>query len=334
MAATVDERIRNRGGRIVGVGSALTDILAHESDAFLASISEIKGGMTYVEPAFIDDCLKKLSSRPEIVPGGAACNTIQGVARLGGAARFVGKRGQDATGESFEKGVVEVGIAPELTVSETPSGRVLSIITPDSQRSMFTYLGASSELMPEEIPANAFADAAIVVVEGYLLFNPDLALGVIERAKAAGAVIAMDLASFTVVEAARDLLDRIVPESVDILIANEDEAKAFTGTADEAEGLERMQALSEVAVLKVGSRGSRIHRNGETVAVPAVTGEPIVDTTGAGDLWASGFLYGLVNGWDTNACGTLASACGYEVCRVIGAQIPDAGWDRIRSQFL
>ena len=327
-------RIRGRGKKILGVGSALTDILVQTSDAVLRDISEVKGGMTLVDSAFLDHCMGRIPEKPEIVPGGAACNTMQGLARLGGQAVFLGKRGEDATGEAFEAALRASGVAPVLSTSRTPSGRVLSLITPDAQRSMFTCLGASSELVPENLSDEAFAQASIVFMEGYLFFNPELACAVLEKARSAGAVIAMDLASFTVVEAAGALLRAKVKSHVDILIANEDEALAYTGFSDPEKALAAMAAEASLVVLKLGGEGSRIRLGEKTWIIPAFPGTGIVDTTGAGDLWAAGFLYGLVEDAEMSLCGALASACGYEVCCVVGAQIPEEGWDRIRSRFL
>lgn len=316
---------------IVGVGSALMDLLVFESDAFLKGISEIKGGMTLVDGSFAKGVLESVTSDVTVVPGGAACNTIIGVGRLNGAATFVGKRGRDRYGDVFEADLKENGVSPCLMTSETSTGRVLSVITPDAQRSMFTYLGAASELGPGDISADLFTDAAIVLIEGYLVFNPDLMRKTLSSAKEAGAAVAMDLASFTVVEEALDFIKAEVIPFVDILIANEDEAKAFTGLCDEADALSEMSRVADVAVLKLGARGSRIACAGRVTEVEPFVGGDIVDTTGAGDLWAAGFLYGMVMAYPVETCGRIASACGYEVCRVTGANIPEAGWGRIRE---
>ena len=317
---------------IVGIGSALVDILAHETEAFLHKSGAVKGGMTLVDYAIIESVVSDLKSSPSIVPGGSACNTIIGVAKLGGASRFVGKRGAEPMGAFFEASLVENGVEPRLLQSPSCStGRVLSIITPDAQRSMLTYLGASSEILPEEIDENCFKDAAVVHIEGYLLFNPALMLQSMALAKKSSARISLDLASFTVVESNKALLDRIVDEFVDILIANEDEARAFTGHTDERRMIESLSSRAEIAVLKIGSRGSCISQHGNIFMVEPVGDGRAVDTTGAGDLWASGFLFGLVNGYSLEKCGKLASACGYEVCQVVGASIPHDGWERIRK---
>ncbi|MEJ2658691.1 MAG: adenosine kinase, partial [Desulfobacterales bacterium] len=203
-------------------------------------------------------------------------------------------------------------------------------ITPDAQRSMFTFLGASSETQPHEITEKCFKGAAIVHIEGYLLFNEDLIIAALKAAKAVGALISLDLASFTVVEASKMILNTIVNDFVDILIANEDEAQAFTGYSDDIKAIGAMAQSTMIAALKVGKRGSYISHQGKTIKIEPIGDGAVLDTTGAGDLWASGFLFGLVNGYSFEKCGKLASACGYEVARVIGANIPEAGWQRIK----
>jgi sugar/nucleoside kinase (ribokinase family) len=315
---------------IVGVGSALIDILAHEDEVFLSKTGAVKGGMTYVDKEFIDETLSHSSQPPALVPGGSACNTVVGVGKLGGAARFVGKCGAGTMGEFFENDLKSQNVEPALLRSDSPTGRVLSIITPDAQRSMFTFLGASAEAKPQDIAPDFFKNAAIVHIEGYLLFNPELILKVLETAKSSGASVSLDLASFNVVKESYEQLHHIVASYVDILIANEDEALAYTGHKDEARALEGLAANVEIAVLKVGKRGSFIASRNQVVPIQPKTGAPVIDTTGAGDLWAAGFLYGLVNGYALEQCGELGSACGYEVCQVVGANIPDAGWERIR----
>jgi sugar/nucleoside kinase (ribokinase family) len=316
---------------IVGVGSALVDILVQEDDAFIAATGAAKGGMIYVEPAEIERLTALATGGNIIVPGGSACNTAIGVGELGGSARFVGKRGRDSLGKLFETDLLTHGVVPELFESDEPTGRVLSVVTPDAQRTMFTYLGAAAAMSPEEITPECFRDAAIVHVEGYLLFNRALMDAVLKAARAAGAKISLDLASFTVVEESRDLLDLIVAEYIDILIANEDEALAFTGEKDELKALELLARDVEIAVLKIGSRGSLISGGGEVTVIKAMDGGPAKDTTGAGDLWASGFLFGLVNGMNFEKSGSLGSCCGYEVCQLVGAKIAADGWKRIKE---
>ena len=166
--------IKNNRQLIVGIGSALVDILIHENDEFLKRTGAVKGGMILVDKETIERILALSSDNASIVPGGSACNTIVGVGKLGGAARFVGMCGKGDMGKLIESDLRKQNVVPELFLSDLPTGRVLSIISPDAQRSMFTYLGASAETRPEDISEKLFQDAAVVHIEGYLLFNPEL----------------------------------------------------------------------------------------------------------------------------------------------------------------
>jgi sugar/nucleoside kinase (ribokinase family) len=323
----------NRPTRITGIGNTLVDILINESDQFLIHLGKAKGGMTLVEHEDIQNILSESSQAPGIVPGGSVCNTIVGIGNLGGLARFIGSRGNDAHGRLFEKGLEDSRVEPIFFVSDSPTGNALSVITPDAQRSMFTCLGASVELAPASITPDMFKDTAIAFIEGYLLFNEALILAALKPAKAAGCRIALDLSSFEVVNASKDMLGYIIKEYVDILIANEDEAAAYTGIRDEQKAIEQLSDHVDYAVLKVGERGSYISHHGRVTRIEAVSGHAPVDTTGAGDLWAAGFLFGLAHGFSIEKSGRLASACGYEVCQVMGAQIPAKGWARINQML-
>jgi sugar/nucleoside kinase (ribokinase family) len=318
---------------VVAVGSALMDVCIFEPAEFVAASGAQVGGMVMTDHTRIEGLIAKASGAPHVVPGGSACNTAVGVGRLGGPSRFVGKRGGDALGRTLSERIAAAGVEPVLLLSPAATGRVLSIITPNAQRSMLTCLGASAEIKPEEVVPSHFDGCAVAHVEGYLLFNPDLFRAVIKTAKAAGASVSLDLASYNVVEASLPLLNEAVDSGeVDILIANEDEAAAFTGIKDEEKAAAALGKRAPIAVMKLGKRGSVIMHGGGTVSTaPHGDGRPAVDTTGAGDLWASGFLYGLVNGYSLERCGILASMCGYEVCQVAGAHIPEDGWDRIKK---
>lgn len=319
------------GKCIAAAGSALVDICLIESDDFLQLTGAPKGGMTLVDSSTIKQILSKTSKVPIVVPGGSACNTILGISKLGAQARFIGKLGNDDLGEQFMQGLLNHKVEPIILRSASPTGHVLSIITPDAQRSMFTYLGASSETLPQEITPNHFKDCALVHIEGYMLFNKDLMIATLEAAKQNNALISLDLASFTVVESAKDFIDEICTKYVDILIANEDEARAFTGCSDEQEALKILSGKAQIAVLKVGKRGSFIAHNNAVITIKPIGNGDAVDTTGAGDLWAAGFLYGLINGYSLEKCGEIGSYCGYEVCQVVGATIPNEGWERIKE---
>ncbi len=327
------DKLRSDRKLIVGVGSALIDILAHESDDFVAKAGGVKGGMVYVDKTFIDHTVGRATLTPAVVPGGSACNTMVGIGRLGGHARFVGKCGNGPMGQLFRTDLKKQNVEPMLFESDSPTGRVLSLITPDAQRSMLTFLGASAEARSEEITLECFDQAAVVHIEGYLLFNQELILSILKAARQAGALISLDLASFNVVEQAGGFLHDLVNEYIDILIANEDEAAAYTGKKDAHETLEALKQGVDLAVLKLGARGSLIGYNSSAVSVRACGDGRALDTTGAGDLWAAGFLYGLVGKRTLQVCGEIGSLCGYQVCQVMGAHIPDEDWEKIRTRM-
>ncbi|MCP4345260.1 MAG: adenosine kinase [Desulfobacterales bacterium] len=318
---------------IVGIGSALIDILVHEDDDFVEKTGALKGGMTYFDSEFIEQTMNLAKNKPSVVPGGSACNTIIGAGKLGAAARFVGKLGQDDLGNIFETHLKNNNVEPVLLKSSSPTGRVLSVITPDAQRTMLTYLGASAETQPDEVTAKHFENAGIIHIEGYTIYNKDLMMAVLKAAKDTDTLVSLDLASFTIVEESKDFIDEIVNDYVDVLIANEDEARVYTGYTDETKAISTLSEKVDIAVLKVGERGSYISRAGNIIKVDPTGQGAVVDTTGAGDLWASGFLFGLVNDYSLEKCGRLGSLCGYEVCRVVGASIPDEGWERIKKEI-
>jgi sugar/nucleoside kinase (ribokinase family) len=322
---------RNNIPYIVGVGSALMDILLHETDQFVVGNSIIKGGMQLVGPAGADELLAASGNPAKLVPGGSSCNTTIGLGQLCGKAVFFGTRGDDAIGQALESSIASNYVTPYLQKVPTPTGRVLSIITPDAERSMLTYLGAASETSASMFSSDTFRGADMVHVEGYLLFNEELIVSVLEAAKAASVPVSLDLASFTVVDANPALVKRLVREYISVLLANEDEARSYTGVSDEVKALEIMAQDVECAVLKVGKRGSYVHVNGQTTVIKPFGSGTAIDTTGAGDLWASGFLFGLINGKPMEECGRIASLCGYEVCQVEGAHISQDRWDYIKA---
>lgn len=324
---------KNHPPYVVGVGSALMDILLFESELFVAEHALIKGGMQLVSATRADELLAASGHAAKRIPGGSACNTTIGLGQLCGKAVFVGTRGEDAVGRMLEASIESSHVIPRLQTVSTPTGRVLSIITPDAERTMLTYLGAASEMSPALFTADTFRGADMVHVEGYLLFNEALIRAVLEAARSAGVPVSMDLASFTVVDANPSLTRELVRDYVTVLLANEDEARSYTGTADEEAALKILAEDAACAVLKVGKRGSYVHAGGVTTIIPPFGDGCAVDTTGAGDLWAAGFLYGMIHGMPMAECGRIASLCGYEVCQVEGAHIPEDGWQRIRASI-
>jgi sugar/nucleoside kinase (ribokinase family) len=315
----------------VGVGAALMDLLLEENDAFLRDLGAEKGGMTLVDKDIIENALRRTSSKIRTVPGGSACNTLVGIGNLGGRARMIGRVGQDELADHFRSGLRAAGVEEHLRISgDADTGRVLSVVTPDAQRTMFTHLGASSRLHPGDVEDADFNDSILVHLEGYLLFNRPVVDRVLEMARKHRARVALDMGSFQVVQACRELLDELFERRlIDILMANEDEAKAYTGLGD-AGSLEVFADKVDIAVVKIGKDGVLVAQGSERLDIEAHKARAL-DTTGAGDLWASGFLYGLNHGLTLESSANLGCKVGAEVVQVMGAVIPGEGWSRVHD---
>ena len=314
---------------ILGVGAALMDLLAHVDDETLTSFAAAKGGMTLVDPATQASLLQRLDGAPAEAPGGSACNTLVGLARLGRSARFLGRRGTDAVGERLETALASNGLQLALVRGPEATGAVLSCVTPDAQRTMFTSLGAAAAFVPSELDERAFDGVGLLYIEGYLLFNAPLFDALLAIAARRGIPVALDCGSFEVVGIFRDRLNELLGQNAfAIFLANEDESRALTG-ADPEPSLEWLAQHVETVAVKLGARGALLAQGSRRAVVPAASVPKVLDTTGAGDLWASGFLAGLDQGLDLNACGHLAASVAAEAIQVLGAQIPEAGWRRL-----
>ncbi|HSQ40795.1 MAG TPA: adenosine kinase [Fibrobacteraceae bacterium] len=313
--------------QLLGVGAALVDLVGEVDDAWVAAQNDGKGGMTLVDWPRMKSMLDSFPN-PQRVPGGSACNTMRGLARLGAHAAFLGKVGADDLGKVFLDSLTSNGVQSRLLTGSIPTGRVLSAVTPDAQRSMFTYLGASSETTPADLQDQSFLGASHIYLEGYIAYNAPWFKAVVELAHKLQIPLILDFGSFNVIQDCRPLLDWALREThFAALIANEDEAKAFTGLEGEA-ALRQMIPLAETVVVKLGRAGALLAHGSEIVRVPAIAVEA-VDTTGAGDLWASGFLYGILQGKSLEFAGNLASRVASEVVQVMGPMIPPEGWERI-----
>jgi sugar/nucleoside kinase (ribokinase family) len=320
--------------RVIGAGSLIVDLVAEVSDAFIARIGRQKGGMELVDSATLEEIVALLPSPPMLSAGGSAANTIHGLAHLGVPCTFLGKLGADANRDFYVAAYQSAGVdTSRIRYSDAmPTGRCLSLVTPDSERTLCTDLGASGSLSVDDVNVDDFRDCDYVHIEGYLLFNRELAVSIMQAAKTAGAIVGLDLASFEVVRANRDVLDDLLSEYVDVVYANEDEAEAFCGVRTPEAGLAALAEHCCVAIVKLGADGARIQASTGTVAIDAVSAQA-VDTTGAGDLWAAGFLYAALNGSDPAIAGKCGAVTGAEVVQVFGAALPDAAWERTREQF-
>jgi sugar/nucleoside kinase (ribokinase family) len=319
--------------KILGLGNALVDILVTlPDDTFLTENALPKGSMQLIDYPRAEHLLSLTGALPRgFASGGSAANTIHGLARLGVETAYIGKIGDDEHGIFFHDDMVKSGIAPRLLRSKSATGTAITLITPDTERTFGTYLGAAVELLPSDISPADFRGFDLLHIEGYLAFNQDLTSYIVKYAKEAGLKVSIDLASYNVVEANLDFLKGLVHDGVDILFANEEEAKAFTGLPP-APALEALAKMCDIAVVKVGKEGSLISDGLNQWSVPATEVTP-VDTTGAGDLYASGFLYGLTVNKPLQTCATYGSIVAGKVIMGLGAKIPESEWRGIQNMI-
>lgn len=316
----------------IGFGSPLIDHLVKVDDAKLASFGLLRGGMKLVDEAEVDR-LHKAAGNAESVTGGAAANTMLAMARLGSTASFCGKIAADHWGAFFADRFRQQGVKDTLVraASGVATGRVLSCITPDGERSFATHLGAAITMGAADLSPALFKEHGLVFVEGYLINNPPLIEAIFEQAKAEKCLVALDMASWNVVEANRDRFKAYLKNYVDIVFANEEESRALTGV-EGAAGIDALADLVKTPVLKFGAKGSMVRWNGKDTRIE-ITPVKAIDTTGAGDLFAGGFLHAFLKGAGPETCLKAGSAVSREVVQVIGATLPDMTWLALRGEI-
>lgn len=320
---------------LVGVGSPIIDVLARVEDAFLASVGGEKGGMVLTDSESIGQWMAQLPGPYTEAAGGSAGNTVFAASRLGVRTTFIGKTGNDSGGAFYRERFERIGgDASRFKIGEVANGRCLSLITPDGERTLRTDLGAAATLTPAEVTPADFIGCRHAHIEGYLLFNPELMLQVLNCAREAACTVSLDLASFEVVRAARGDLPALINEYVDLVFANEEEAAAYCGKSDTPGNMAAtLGELCDLAVVKAGARGAWLARGTEVTHAPALQGIRAVDTTGAGDYWAAGFLTGWLRGKPLEICADWGARLGAEVVQVIGAQLPEETWKKILSDL-
>jgi len=323
----------NKLPAVLGIGNALVDVINSLSDeTVLDKFGLPKGSMTLVDDKLSATIYEETKfDKREITTGGSAANTIHALANLGGNCGYLGKIGKDKLGDVFEKEFKRKSIKTHLFYSEKDTGRVMSLVSPDSERTMATYLGAAADLNPNELNAEIFMGYEYLYLEGYMVNDHDLFENIIDLARSAGLKIALDLSSFNVVEANLDFLKELVTEKVDIVFANEEEAASFTGKQPE-DALDSIAGMCEIAVVKIGKQGSFIKRGTEKVKIGTIQAKAI-DTTGAGDSYAAGFLYGITKGFSLKKNGQIAALVSGKVVEVMGAKLPEFVWPGILMEI-
>ncbi len=313
---------------VVGIGNALVDVLCHESEAFLVSHGLVKGTMQLINEAGARRLYEAMGPGIEM-SGGSAANTIVGVASFGGRAHYVGKVRDDQLGDVFAHDLRSTGVEYDTSAATEgpPTGRCLIMVTPDAQRTMGTFLGASVSLSPDDVDAELIARGKILYLEGYLFDPPQAqeAFRVAARiAHERGRVVSLTLSDPFCVGRHRRAFLELVEGHVDVLFANEAEICSLYEVGDFDAALQRVRRHCDIAALTRSARGSVIVGRDEVHVIDAHPIDTLVDTTGAGDLYAAGFLFGLSRGLDLASCGRLGSVAAAEVISHVGArpQIP------------
>lgn len=318
---------------ILGIGNALVDVMTVlKDDLILKAFSLPKGSMQLVNKEKSEMIKKGTSAlKRTLASGGSAANTIHGLAKLGVPSGFIGSIGLDETGDFFENDMHKAGVNTTLFRRNSVTGTAVALISPDSERTFATHLGAAVELEAHDLDPDIFGKYKILYLEGYLLNNRSLVEKACKIARSHKMEIALDLASYNVVDAYLKDFRYIIENYADIVFANEDEARSYTGEKPE-KALKIIAEQSKIAVIKTGKKGSLIKSNEEFIKVGAL---PVtsMDTTGAGDLYASGFLCGYARNLELDKCGCLGALLAGNVIETVGARIENRKWPGIIKAF-
>jgi len=309
---------------VLGIGNAIVDVLAETAESFLESRGLVKGSMNLIDAGTAEDLYGQMGPAVEC-SGGSAANTVTGVASFGGSAAYIGKVGDDGLGRVFRNEIRGAGVAfdtPPLA-DDTPTARCLVLVTPDGQRTMQTFLGASALLTPADVDPDRVRASRVTYLEGYLWDPPPAKQAFLEAARIAheaGRKVALSLSDSFCVERHRDEFRELVDRHVDLLFANEAEIVSLYESAGFDEAVDAVRGRCEVAVLTRGADGSVVIAGPDRIDVGAEPVERVVDTTGAGDLFASGFLFGWTGGRDLAECARLGGLAAAEIIGHYGAR--------------
>lgn len=316
--------------KTIGLGNALVDVLLQlDTDRILTEIGIEKAAMDLIDRdqmLAIRKAGEKLDSRK--APGGAAANSMRAIAALGGAPGYIGKTGTDDLAAFYENELKKAGVSPHLIRVPGETGSSTVLISPDGERTMATYLGPAATLCADELHAGLFKNYDCIYIEGYLIVNGSLLRRAMELAQSCGLRVALDLANFQVVKSNYDLLHELIPRYVDILFCNESEAEAYTGEPAR-QAVSTLAGQVGLAVVTLGKDGALLGKGREIVAV-AASGGRAIDTTGAGDHFAAGILYGLSRQVSLPQCGAIGALLAGAIIEVVGAKIPDEQWEQIK----
>ncbi|MEN8228672.1 MAG: adenosine kinase [Bacteroidota bacterium] len=319
--------------KVLGMGNALVDIITKiKDDAILDSFGFPKGSMTLVDLDTSNYIHAETAGFPKTkASGGSAANTIHGLAHLGIETGFVGSVGNDDMGRFFKKDMEVNKIHPILFRSMNETGRAMALISSDFERTFATYLGAAVDLTVEDITHDIFEGYEYFYVEGYLVQNREMIEKAMRLASDANLKVCLDLASYNIVAENDLFFQSLISKYVDILFANEEEIKGLNGKSPE-EGAMEIRDQVEHVVIKMGAEGSFCVSGEDMVRIGVRPSNPI-DTTGAGDLYSAGFIYGHMKGLPPETCGKMGAILAGRVIEMIGAKMDESHWENLRREI-
>ena len=315
----------SRKVQLLGISNAIVDVLAHVDGEFLARLGAAPGSMTLIDEQRARDIYAMMGPATEM-SGGSVANTVAGFANLGGSTAYIGRVKDDQLGNIFNHDMRSLGVDIRLEPARdgAPTARSHILITPDGQRTMQTYLGACTELGVRDVTAGTVGDPRVVLIEGYVFDlpeGPDLARNAMALARERGSAVALSLSDSLCVDRHRDSFDAAIRDEVDIVVADEDEVSALVEAASFEDTLRAIRRYDTLFAITRSAQGSVVVRGDEQVVQAATPVPKVIDTTGAGDAYTAGFLFGWVNDRSLADCARLGTICGTAVIQQVGARI-------------
>ncbi|MBS0652652.1 MAG: adenosine kinase [Verrucomicrobia bacterium] len=313
---------------VLTISDSIVDHILFVDDSFMSSVPGKRGGCSLIDLQTFDMILERSGAAPKLMPGGSSVNLLKGLAHLGHRCTLVVQVGNDPTGQFFVSRLSDQGIRLRMQTVSSPTGKSACLVTPNGERTMRTFLGASGSNSNLNLHREDFQSVNLFHLEGYQLKHHNLVRKALELSKQSNALVSLDLSSFEIARTERGFIEELLNEgSIDLFFANQDEALAFTGL-NPKEACSYLASFCDVAIVTMGEKGCIVQEGSNQFHYPAFK-VPVIDTIGAGDLFMSGFLHGYLHQWSVKDCAWLGSHLASEVVQVIGAEIPEERWDSI-----
>lgn len=317
---------------IMGVGAPIMDVLIPVEEEFLSTINIKKGDSGVITLEELKRIMSYNTSNITIKTGGSCSNTLKALAKLGHPSYLYGMIGRDEMADLYLSYILPLGITPKFLESSTPTAIVASLVTPDGERTMSAYSGASKELSGDLISESMFHGAKIVHIEGYAFYNDQLVEKAAQAAKSNGAIVSLDLGCANIVVENKEELKSIIQKYIGIVFANENEARTLSGYEDLEKACQYIHQWCPCVVVLAGKEGCYIGSDNQ-VSHYSTTPVNAIDTTGAGDVFISGFLHGILNGYPLKHCARIGNILGGVIVQHVGAEIPEEEWNNILTEI-